>query len=260
MSVTLNRLVVVGQAVPESREGSGTLDLCNIGYDRDLRTWVRIWPVPATGDRQWRRWATYSVDLERDPTDTREESWRPVEIRPMVTDEPGKKQAKSAIITEATQSSALSVEWLNDERKSVGLCRSITVPSVEVVVNDAPVGEHGVRARELRPYLNWKDESGDEHRQTLLDWGSWRLVDSLLADGITDPRRVASELQRALYLHLTDREFYVLTGNQASHRTSYLAISVFAWDAAIAAPSWRKTGSAPRPVIDMPRLFYGRVA
>src|SRR5437870_1746191 len=65
-------LIVLGNAVPDVISDE-RITVCTVGYSKELGL-VRIYPVPPASPMM--RWNIVNVPLERNPKDSREESWK----------------------------------------------------------------------------------------------------------------------------------------------------------------------------------------
>lgn len=70
--LTIDDMVILGRAVPEPMKNS-RVTVCTAGYSNTLG-FVRIFPTKAT--MPLKRWNIVNVPVERDPRDSRSESWK----------------------------------------------------------------------------------------------------------------------------------------------------------------------------------------
>ena len=70
---TLHNFVMLGTTVPEERRRDGRTFVCSAGYQAGHGL-IRIYPLSMRGAP--RRWSRNTVTVERNPEDSRAESWR----------------------------------------------------------------------------------------------------------------------------------------------------------------------------------------
>src|SRR6266581_5112319 len=70
--IVADDLIVLGSAVPDVISDE-RITVCTVGYSKGLGL-VRVYPVPHVSDMK--RWNIVDVPLERNPKDSREESWK----------------------------------------------------------------------------------------------------------------------------------------------------------------------------------------
>lgn len=226
--------VMLGKTVPEpSRDGR--VFVCSAGVSRELRGLIRVYPLafgvsPA-------RWKVCRMPLERNPQDSRPESWklqgdRSPEQHPRIN-------SRQIIITgevPVDQRADLlapyvvaSIAEANARRISLAVvfptaCPELTFkhnpdspdsPQLSLFDGKTKVIEHGSKRFAFNPYLRFHDKES-EHRLQLRDWGCYEF---LRKQG--DDRRL--ELGGALHL---SAESSLLVGNLNRHRNVWCVISV----------------------------------
>ena len=68
----IDDLIILGRACPEPLK-NGRVTVCLGGWS-DKFGFVRLYPTRS--DIRWKRWDIVRVDVERNPSDTRVESWK----------------------------------------------------------------------------------------------------------------------------------------------------------------------------------------
>jgi hypothetical protein len=64
---------VIAKSIPEYSKKYGGLFTCTLGYCHQSNSIIRVYPVPIIGMEKWH---TYSIEIEKNAKDTREESWK----------------------------------------------------------------------------------------------------------------------------------------------------------------------------------------
>lgn len=229
--------VMLGKTVPEEQRSDRRVFVCSAGYSRELRQFIRIYPL-ARADAP-RRWHTCKVPLERNPKDSRPESWKirgdrsadqhcninkTFEVQHKLKDEDQRELFASM------ERACRSIDEANARRMSLFVLRPKGRVSLEFVENrDSP--EHpqmwlfdpqlsnepqGAKRFAYQPYVHFNDEGGP-HRLQLRDWGCYEFMRKF-----GDGKR--HELRQTLRLDACPP---LLLGNMNGHRNTWLIISVF---------------------------------
>lgn len=64
---------VIAKSIPEYSTKYGGLFTCTLGYCHESNSLIRVYPIPVTGMKKWH---TYSIEIEKNRKDSREESWK----------------------------------------------------------------------------------------------------------------------------------------------------------------------------------------
>lgn len=64
---------VIAKSIPEYSKRDGCTYTCTLGYCQEFNEIIRVYPVPLIG---MKKWETYSIEVEKNKRDTREESWK----------------------------------------------------------------------------------------------------------------------------------------------------------------------------------------
>jgi len=229
--------ILLGQAVPEDRRDHRTTQ-CTAGYSPTLKSLIRIYPWPA--DYKLNRWKLYEVDVERNPQDTRIESWKIQDSRSSNIEEKVRfirqlsKPERIALIDEIVIDSC-SVD-LNEERLSLAV---IKPEIIKAYLKDrkVPPGSDALQMRlngsfkprtgkssdtELRiKYRCQNCKTKSPHDQHVLEYGvyTWFFKKPNNKEQVIDN------------LHLFDPEWdiHFLIGNLNTQRTSWMIICVIRW-------------------------------
>jgi hypothetical protein len=226
--------VMLGKTVPEEHTGDGRVFVCTAGYSPELRMAMRIYPMAWSGCPA--RWSISRIPLERNPEDSRAESWKIKGDR-----SPSAHAAINRVIepqyqrTHPRQQRDIlqamrvdSIRQANAERRSLCVLFPASVPSLSFEKSDgahmAPTPDMFGFARtdqraatrfQYHPRLQFSDEDGD-HDLMLRDWGCYEFLRK-------NPGR-NPELEEALNLTTAPP---LLCGNFNRHRNAWLIISVF---------------------------------
>jgi HNH endonuclease len=231
--VILEDFVMLGTTVPEPCSDK-RVTVCSAGISPQLGSLVRVYPLARRNAP--RRWHGYRVPLERNPKDSRPESWKVAGDRTPGAHErineqfaqihgPMKPADRTALLRKYTIG---SIKQANERRLSLAVIHPDALElhfehnpdspdSPQMSLFDMP-GEppSGARRFPWMPRLDFKDELGWHHLM-LRDWGAFELQRK--HDGDYFRRNLA------VALHL-DQNSSLLIGNLSNRRTAWLVISV----------------------------------
>lgn len=228
----LEDFVMLGTTVPEQMR-DGRVVRCSAGYSPELRRLVRVYPISPFVSVP--RWSTYRIELERNPLDSRDESWKlagdrsdPEALtRRMVDHGCAGKVPTRQRLEQVDRFLAPSIAALNAERKSLGVLRPELLGfsfEYDQAADDAvaqlpgmetPAPEWGRHSFPRRPRIQFMDEDG-RHDLSLNEHGAYEW----LRKGGT-PEQVF----RNLKFDATDRDVRLLVGNLANQRTAWVVIA-----------------------------------
>jgi hypothetical protein len=229
--------IMLGKTVPEEQKSDRRVFVCSAGYSRELRQFIRIYPLSryaAPG-----RWHSCKVPLERNPKDSRPESWKikgdrsmeqHCEINKTFEVQHKLKDSDQRDLFLSMEKVCRSIDEANERRISLFVLRPKGSVSLEFSENknspdhpqmwlfdSQPIDEpQGAKRFAFQPYLNFTDEGGS-HRLQLRDWGCYEFMRKY-----GDERR--HELRQSLRLDACPP---LLLGNMNGHRNTWLIISVF---------------------------------
>lgn len=225
--------VLLGKTVPEPNS-DGRVFVCSAGWSTEYRKLVRIYPLARRKSPP--RWSRSVVRLERNPKDSRDESWRIAADRTRfehhninrcfdIIEDRVAPSSRPQLLKRAFRS---SIAEANDQRLSLAIIQPAAKPRLFFEHNpnspDSPAlrlfdvdddEPQGARRFAYIPRLEFADEQGT-HRLMLRDWGVYEFMRKH-----GDERRY--ELADAL--NLTD-ESSLLVGNLNHQRNAWLVISV----------------------------------
>lgn len=234
MTTTIDDFVMLGTTVPEPAN-SGRIFVCSAGVSSDLRSLVRIYPLARAHVPT--RWGQFAVGMERNPQDSRHESWKIAGDRS--TDAHERINLRFRRV--GTVSDHVRAELLRPfVRDSIANADRLQVSLA--IVHPLEAGVHFVRAVDddpespqlllfdepdeqptkptarfaWKPYIGFRDQHG-YHDVQIRDWGTYELMRKRGEDYARENLTAA--------LHLRD-DSSLLVGNQANRRTSWLVISV----------------------------------
>jgi hypothetical protein len=229
--IAADGFVMLGKTKPEERRSDGRTFVCSAGWHPDLGL-IRIYPLGVRDAP--RRWDVCTVNLQRNPRDTRRESWQlagnrhgaeHARINTQAFTITGKvpRQQRPNLLPDTCY--ADSIAHANDQRRSLALIR----PRDAQVTWTRPDSRNPIDVHQLElfaaetgtapsrvPRLAFADDDGD-HLLQLRDWGVFELM-----------RRNGEDYasrNTAQALHLGPASA-LLVGNLAQHRTAWLVIAV----------------------------------
>ena len=239
--------VMLGETIPEPRS-DGRVSVCSAGYSDTLRSLVRIYPLARRGAP--RRWSVNRVSLERNPTDSRAESYKlSGDRRPGAFDGINDTFVETGYLKPRHRGDRLrrcvlpSIKEANERIAGYGRDRTslaiIHPDAIELYFEhnqaspDSPqqalfeLPYHspvpaGAKRFPYLPKLWFRDDHG-EHRLSLREWGVFELMrkhNNLV--GMSEGERRAW-VSRALHLGPGSS---LLVGNQANARNAWLVIAV----------------------------------
>ena len=220
----LDDFIMLGRTKPTKSKKYG-LTVCSAGYSKELRQFVRIYPLPQNS--RLKRWSVCRGPVMRSKHDSRIESWRL--SNEMTSSERGVDVidvADRVIEFDYLESKATSIAELNENRLSLGIVRPDSFephymdmkPTRERQIN-LDLGEALVDDR-YRPKVQFSCDG--DHDLQILDWGCHEFIRNRINTG----RNNAEDLWSALNLNNDGYEHLFFVGNQNSHRSSWLIISV----------------------------------
>lgn len=239
MSVTLHDVVILGTAVPEQIK-DGRKTVCVAAWQKDMGL-IRLYPC--RGDAKWKaRWSVIDVHVERNPKDTRRESFKivgshddwegfsesSVIYRGAMTAQKGRE------IIDALPVSCVSS--VNTNRDSLCIINPIDLrwrmaanPSYGKSRNELLIeypGESWLSTKsdfQFQPRLQFRcsKDCTIHHDMTVVEWGAFEWIRK-------NPNpETAMRLFDNWRLGNPDYDISLLLGNQACHRNSFIVISVF---------------------------------
>jgi hypothetical protein len=232
--VILEDFVMLGTTVPEPNS-DGRVFVCSAGISPEYRNLIRIYPLARR--HAPRRWAVHRVQLERNPRDSRKESFQLAGNR-----NPGAHQwinYKFDVVRSAYPEHARtnllspyvigSIQEANAKRLSLAI---IQPESMELNFEANPAPENapqlslfegndgeltsGARRFQWMPRIAFNDECG-AHNLMLRDWGAFELQRK------HEEQYFRQHLADALHLQ---PDSSLLVGNMNNQRTTWLVISV----------------------------------
>lgn len=236
--LTLDDFVMLGTTVPEPNS-DGRVFVCSAGYSATLRSLVRVYPLARYGAPT--RWSVNTVRLERNPRDSRVESFRLAgDRRPGMHDHINRVFETSGAVARPARAELLrrctvdSIDEANDRRLSLAVLHADAMElefehnpaspdSPQLALFDVPAeAPSGARRFPYIPRLRFHDDRGG-HRLMLRDWGVYELMrkhNNLAGMTEGERRRYVGDA-----LHL-DPSCSLLVGNLNNQRNAWLVISV----------------------------------
>ncbi len=240
----IDDVVILGRAVPEVISGN-RVTVCLGGYSPSRRQFIRLYPTRVRyldGETQLRRWDVIRVEVERNPKDNREESWKlagskedwehieqHIEKVGRINDPNIRRK-----IVEDNISSCVQV--INDARRSLGFVRPQVLergfrkneqfdkPIQQFLFSefDETQWAHTKRDFEVVPYVKYRCSDCQTkqryHHQQILEWGFFEWLRK-------NPNNREQVWQNA-YFDDPNYDLFFFVGNQNQYRSSFLVISV----------------------------------
>ncbi len=234
--IVMDDVIVLGNAVPDFISNNRT-SICTAGYS-PTHGLIRIYPVPINSEMH--RWNIVEVPLERNPADTRVESWKIQNSRTgwnRINSQirligKVKEADRPHILKSITSSFGVDcVHELNQKKRSLGFV-SPTVENYRFVERDdyQPPNQtlYGgtafltIKNYRYQPRIRYRCsncESKRAHDQQSVEWGVYEWMRK-------NPNK-KDEVWKILGLTGRSENPKFLIGNQKLHRTSFLVITVF---------------------------------
>lgn len=235
MTQRIDDVIILGRGVPEQISG-GRITVCVAGFSPSMG-FVRLYPTRI--DSPLRQWSVVSVEVERNPQDSRAESWKFPDSRSGWENinqhiQPKGDYPKDARLALMDEIKSSCVNEVNERRQSLGIIRP-NIQRVYLAENQMhsqayqplfEIMEHAEVATKRDHYFEPRIEyicgcncrSKAKHNQQLLEWGCYQWMKS----------NPGKEQQIWRNLHIGDCAWthYFLIGNQANHRTAFMVINV----------------------------------
>ena len=236
--LVIDDLLVLGNAVPDIISDS-RVTVCTAGWS-PTRGLVRVYPVPPASNM--RRWNVVKVPLERNPRDSRAESWKiqgsrsewdrvaaKIELRDRVTS----RDEKFEILGELEGKFGVDcVDTLNKQKASLGIIKPASLACSFVRRSDHEEDRQATLDG-AEPYITFKNypqkpvatyrcpscTAKHPHKQQIIEWG----VFEWMRKNPDQPEKVFENL------HIGEEGYHtsLLVGNMALHRNSFMVISIF---------------------------------
>ncbi len=230
----LNNLIILGRAAPEEMN-DGRQTVCTGAYSPELG-FIRLYPINPR-DNIFSRWDIVNAEVERNPKDTRHESWKikgrkrnqreKVEV---VGEYPREKRATLLYHLEDD-----CVNDINEAKRSLGIIAPDEIHGLEFEEweeDDAP----GKQVKLFEDIDEDKPDNRDDfeyniklkytcsgcktkqgyHNPTLLEWGAYMGMKNTSLDQLADNYRFTDD----------DYRHWFFVGNMNKYKNSFIVISV----------------------------------
>ncbi|MCI4351937.1 MAG: hypothetical protein L3K14_00915 [Thermoplasmata archaeon] len=231
----IDDLIMLGRAAPDTLK-DGRTTICAAGYS-PTHGFIRVYPTRLSSPLK--QWSCVSVPLERNPQDTRDESWKiegskgewatldsKIEVRGLLS--------RPERIRLIPQLASPCVSTLNESHVSLGIVRPAALKgylsdrsdvdsTIQLTLFGGPTLKTKADYR-MQPRLEYRCDrcvSVGPHDQQVLEIGCYEWFRK-------HPGQEAKVFEN---LHLDDPAYekFLLVGNQAFHRASYLVIGIIRW-------------------------------
>lgn len=236
--VTIDDIVVLGNAVPDEISDNRKT-VCTVGYSFKMGL-IRIYPVRP--DIGMKRWEILEIPLERNPKDTRLESWK---VQGSKSEWDGMRQKIGNVGKVSSRQRQIELEKEMKERYGVGCVEELNIkkrslgfitPNINNYYFSKRSDHDSTTQKTLynsEPFLTVKNykvqprlvyrcsecKTKKEHDQQILEWGAYEWIRK-------NPDKMEN-LWENLRLNDPNYEKTLLVGNQALHRNSFMVISIF---------------------------------
>lgn len=231
--IIIDDLIILGRAAPDEIK-DGRTTICVGGYSHSLG-FIRIYPTKT--DTPIKRWDVVKLPVERNPKDTRKESWKikgsknewnhlseKIEVVDRIED----RKKRAILIGNLVDN---CIKKINEEKRSLGIIKPDILEfyfsersDVSKNIQSKLLTDKLIRTKKnypIQPRLNYECEkckNKNPHDQQLLEWGAYEWIRK-------NPMK-PEQLWENYRLENDEYETYFLVGNQALHRTSFLVISI----------------------------------
>ena len=237
--IVLDDLVILGRACPE-RIRNGRTTVCTAGYS-ETHGFVRIYPTRA--DMPLKRWNIVRVPVERNPQDTRKESWKIQgskreweQLSDKVEVIGNLRRSDRPVLIENLVEGC--VKDINNDKRSLGIvkpvikkCYFCREKRFDPMVQErlwGPPPPLTKRNFPVSPKIQYRCSEcklKGHHDQTVLEWGFYQWMKKH-----PDKREQVWENAQVLS---PDWDIFFFVGNQANRRTSFLVISILRFKRAL---------------------------
>ena len=230
--MVIEDFVMLGKTVPEPYV-DGRIFVCSAGVSPEMNTLMRIYPLARRYAPE--RWTVNRVQLERNPKDSRRESWKLAGDRRVGEHEyinmtfhrlgKVKERERARLLSKYV---VPSIAVANERRMSLAVVHPLAMPRLLFEFNpsspaaprlalfeDEVIRPQRAERFAFIPRLQFSDDEGF-HDLMLRDWGCFEFL-----------RKYGDDRRHELFdaLHLTPQSS-LLVGNMNHHRNAWLVISV----------------------------------
>lgn len=232
--IIIDDLIVLGKGSPD-RMRDGRVSVCTAGYSHKLG-FVRIYPTKR--DAPLKRWNIIKVPVEKNPQDSRQESWKIQGSKAEWShlsekiEKVGelKRRDRLNLIGNLVDAPAC-VETIREEGRSLGIIKPEIIKTFfaerdkyDPAIQTTLLEGYGVMVKANYPYQPRVEYTcpdcqtkGGKHNQQIIEWGIYEWM-----------RRNPSKLDQVwenLRLDSPDHEIYFFVGNILTHQNRFLIIS-----------------------------------
>jgi hypothetical protein len=228
-------VIILGRGVPE-QISNGRITVCVAGYS-ETAGFIRLYPTRI--DSPLAVWNIVSVEVERNPLDNRNESWKLPEsragwehINQYITINGELKRSHRIGLLDAIKTDC--VKDINAKRQSLGIIQpsirraylGTNKRNMEAYQPLFEMIEHAnvptKRDFEVEPRFEYscgsRCKAKRHHDMQLLDWGCYQWIRK-------NPQQ-AQQIWSNMGIGSPDWMHYFLVGNQANQRTSFMVVNV----------------------------------
>ncbi len=235
--ITIDDFVMLGNAEPD-RTSDNRVTVCTAGYSKKHGL-VRIYPVPS--DANIHRWDISEIQLERNPQDTRNESWKiqgsksewnkiksKINVHGKL-----KKQEQVQLLSQLYKEFGVDcVLDLNDQRRSLGFIKPTDMQHRFEKRKHRDMGIQTtlfsnkpfltINDYDFQPRMNYRCvncKAKQSHDQQILEWGVYEWMRK-------NPDNM-DQVWKNLHLDESGYDITFLVGNLFRYKNSFVIISIF---------------------------------
>ncbi len=235
--IKIDDLIVLGSAAPDEISDNRKT-VCTAGYSPKYGL-IRVYPVPP--GTPMKRWDVVEIPLERNPQDTRNESWKIQgsksewdKLRFKITVHETLSRSKwIALLNDMHKKYGVEcIQDLNDERSSLGF---IKPREFQQRFEKRKKHERNVQTTlfsqepfltihnyDVQPRMTYRCsgcKSKNPHDQQILEWGVYEWIRK-------NPDKI-EQVWKNLHIGESGYDTSFLVGNMFLHRSSFMIISIF---------------------------------
>jgi len=227
----IDDFIMFGRTVPEKSQKYG-VTVCGAGYSPEIRSFIRIYPLPIRCKIESRDMVT--VEVDRSKHDSRHESWALKDRNEKSVSGSLGKMTKEEI-RQILEKRVTTLDNLNDAKASLGVIKPDNF-DVEMKTRAAIQDPNQMSLfDEFEETITFKTSSdyfkipylvtseGKQKHLQLREWGIYELMRK-------NPTKINAEyVSNALHIG-KDKDVFFIVGNMNQFKTVWLVIKVFSFD------------------------------
>lgn len=232
----LSQYTLVARAMPDEHQDLGTA-ICSVGICPD-KGLIRVYPL--LSEVQMSQWRTYEMELQKDKSDTRKETWKP-DLSFAPHEIANRRKERYRFIGMLTKHwLANSIEELNESKRSLAVVIPERITGLEFRDRE-PANRSSRYCKKMiskQPRISY-ELGGKKHNQQLMEFGCYQwLIKQCSREG---------NLWDNLGFYNKNYRHVFLIGNYRTHRNSWGIISVMQ----VSLNKWRSINAPVLPLSKM---------